>query len=233
MKKIIYLISMMFMLISTLTYSQIETKTVYNLSGTIIFGLEPNDQTTPYYVESPSTHSLTFKNSSSWVDPNSWTNYGNGTYINKTFHITDYIIYGGSPGNMSISYSDTVITFIVPYNSSFTYMTIWINGYFIRLTDQAHVTAQIRFRVFKQTYTSINEINKIQTFIYPNPFTNNINIDLNNANQSNVKISIVNYLSQIIYYNETSDNKINIPLNCSKGIYFVLINNVAYKIVKE
>jgi hypothetical protein len=64
--------------------------------------------------------------------------------------------------------------------------------------------------------------------IYPNPATDQINIDLNMEQSENVQVSIFNTLEQILYTNNYGDmsgaNTLNIPLdNYSEGIYFVKI----------
>lgn len=74
--------------------------------------------------------------------------------------------------------------------------------------------------------------------IYPNPFSNEINIRLYNLPAENVKISITNVLGQVVYTEKLSaQNNSVINLNevaaYKNGIYFVNISSSDYNITKK
>ncbi len=74
--------------------------------------------------------------------------------------------------------------------------------------------------------------------IYPNPFTNEINIWLNNLPAENVQVTITNVLGQVLYSEKLSrPNNAVINLNevaaYKNGIYFVNLSSGDYNITKK
>lgn len=74
--------------------------------------------------------------------------------------------------------------------------------------------------------------------IYPNPFTNNININFNSITSGKISIEIRNTLGMIVYKDKLSDriSTYSIDLsnnNIPKGIYFVIISNDKETIVRK
>lgn len=74
--------------------------------------------------------------------------------------------------------------------------------------------------------------------IYPNPFSNEINIWLNNLPAENVQVSITNVLGQILYSEKLSGPSnavinLNEVASYKNGIYFVNLSSADYSITKK
>ncbi|MEA3316614.1 MAG: S8 family serine peptidase [Bacteroidota bacterium] len=71
-----------------------------------------------------------------------------------------------------------------------------------------------------------NVKNKIIIKAYPNPFSNNINIEIKKYNKSYLKIELINIQGQIIYCKISKNNKIDIDNleKIPKGIYLLKIS---------
>jgi hypothetical protein len=85
--------------------------------------------------------------------------------------------------------------------------------------------------------TGITESGKNIAAIYPNPATDQINININNAGVMNT-INVVNMLGQSLYAVQTDEATLNINVSdYKKGIYFIRVSNASgnstAKFVKE
>ncbi len=89
--------------------------------------------------------------------------------------------------------------------------------------------------------TSLDEYQKIKNNIgiHPNPFANNLTIDLSRLNQKASKITIINRIGQVVLNNEiiNNDNIIDLLTEyLDSGLYFCIItiknNSFTYKIIK-
>jgi len=86
----------------------------------------------------------------------------------------------------------------------------------------------------------VNSINNTpqtsQANVFPNPFTNIVNIDLNSDINKIVTVDIINYAGQIILHKKefASGGKIQLNLTeLKQGFYFIKIKGKAYKIQKN
>ncbi len=76
------------------------------------------------------------------------------------------------------------------------------------------------------------EINEIT--IYPNPANEVLNVEFNNSKNATIKLTVLNALGQIVYLNQSPENKQQIDISTfATGIYFVKIESDAFqKVVK-
>lgn len=88
---------------------------------------------------------------------------------------------------------------------------------------------------------TINEpVNMSSIEIYPNPFTDNVNLKINALESSKTNVTLIDMLGKVYENKEVEilvgENNINLPVNCPSGIYFlsfVLDNKtITYKIIK-
>lgn len=85
----------------------------------------------------------------------------------------------------------------------------------------------------------IVNFNKIT--VYPNPFTNNVNIDLGGSEETNIKVEISNVFGMRVYSKDQTNNdggKISINTTAlAKGVYILRLTlgqtNAVFKIVKQ
>ena len=87
---------------------------------------------------------------------------------------------------------------------------------------------------------ALNENTKdaIQFSLYPNPTTKNCFIDINLIESSNLEITVLNYLGQVLkqksYNANFGKNEIEVDLNnVQSGIYFVNIKNGKFTTTKK
>ena len=102
--------------------------------------------------------------------------------------------------------------------------------------DNGNVFVCLNSGIYKvNLVTSVNQINENEDFsIYPNPVTDRLNINLNNI-QKNIYVKLIDLSGQIILsetYNNTSYINIDIE-KFEKGVYFIEVNNIIKKIVKQ
>ncbi len=91
------------------------------------------------------------------------------------------------------------------------------------------------FRYSDPIYTNCNQ-STLDVLVYPNPITNNVNVELLSEHQT-VQYEVLNALQAVIYSGEF-ENKMNIDLSTqTKGVYFVKIlrneRTELIRIVKE
>lgn len=84
------------------------------------------------------------------------------------------------------------------------------------------LTYAYSLHVLKQPDASISELNNDQFVIFPNPTTNEIEIQLINAYEGNVNVEIVDEIGKVVIntvYENSSDKKINVS-HLKEGVYF-------------
>jgi len=93
----------------------------------------------------------------------------------------------------------------------------------VTVTDLSNQSASDEFNITVNQEVNINNLINSEIKIYPNPTSENLNIDL--TNYKNVNLEIVNTLGQIIFTEKNISNELkNINLsNFAKGIYFINI----------
>lgn len=72
--------------------------------------------------------------------------------------------------------------------------------------------------------SSVQEVNGKSAYIYPNPFTNYINIELSNENLMNALFRMYNSQGKLLSSFLIKENKIMLPEELPKGTYIVVIN---------
>ena len=87
---------------------------------------------------------------------------------------------------------------------------------------------------FEEFYTSINSVEPNITDVYPNPFTDCINLNLTVRNNIS-KVSIFDIYGNQIYLNtfyESESIKINTQ-GFITGMYFLIVDDESYKLMKK
>ena len=78
---------------------------------------------------------------------------------------------------------------------------------------------------------NVNQLNTLNTSIYPNPFADVVNVTFENKLKSNISISEIS--GKVVFSINTS-NDINLDLsNLNSGIYFISIKNELGTSVKQ
>ena len=87
------------------------------------------------------------------------------------------------------------------------------------------------------TGINANFLNAIDISVSPNPSSGLLNISLALENKENVTIVVSNALGQVVSYskyNSISNDIVSLDLsNQNEGVYFIIVSNGKYKIVKK
>jgi hypothetical protein len=108
---------------------------------------------------------------------------------------------------------------------------------YTNLHDYSYGQVNITFQLCTDVIEAVN-ISSIE--IYPNPFTDNVNLKINALESSKTSIILIDMLGKVYENKEieiiAGENNISLPVNCPTGIYFlsfVLDNKtITYKIIK-
>ncbi len=167
--------------------------------------------TIPYQLESCGIQSGMY-DSYLYVESASVTQ-GSGviTYVG-----TPYSVNGGVLGYKVLKYKPTV--------SGYHEITMHCKGLISSITVREFDYVRIYFYIGT---TDVNTEVSLSDVIFPNPFIDNINIPVSNYLNKEIPIRIINSTGQIVYYENhfINNDNVNIPLNLSKGIYFVTLDN--------
>ena len=79
------------------------------------------------------------------------------------------------------------------------------------------------------TVSAINELENVSVSVYPNPVSSNATVEISTVENSDVTLSLINILGELISSNiynlNAGNNKVNLNVNnLESGIYFVQLN---------
>jgi len=101
----------------------------------------------------------------------------------------------------------------------------WQDDNNLPYTSNYMIYPRISSDLILQTRIDENDL-KSQIRIYPNPNHGNFNIE---NNYGRIAVSVYNSMGQIVLEKSTSENRINMNLDVSKGVYFIKVESVDKK----
>jgi PKD repeat protein len=140
---------------------------------------------------------------------------------------------------------------LINYNNTFSLNNLPYGDYYLKIvktgvsSDFMYISISENSPIKNVTFivndkgiiSSINNVQQtLQTNIFPNPFTDIVNIDLNNNTNRVTTIDIIDYSGRVILQKQKQSVNGKLQLNLTelkRGFYFIRINEKTYKIQKN